>query len=130
MIDNSNKLGSKNLDKSYDMLRTKNSPIPRREINKNILTNINETKIMSNNYRKIISHRPKEDNSINNLSNNGKIYNKLSFRRKGPTYIKKSPGKINSFNSIENKSKQNKIHIINKINNSKQIQNKYSKINT
>ena len=118
----------KNLDKSYDIFRAKKTPIPKREINKkNILSNINEPKKITNvNPRKIVSYRPYERKAENNFERSDKVYNKLSYKRKGPTYVKKSPGKINAFNSIETTHKQIKTNINNNI---KLTQNRFYKSN-
>ena len=132
MIENHNNLSTKNLDKSYDMLKTRKSPIPKREIEKNILSNINGPKTIKNiNNNKYIKYGPYERNTANSFQRNGKIYNKIKYKRNtprnAPAYVKKSPGKINIINSRENNCIPNKINIDN--NKYKPVQNKYNKNN-
>ena len=114
---NTNILNKNNLDNSYDIFQTRKSPIPRRKINTNIISNINNINKIpnSNNSKKITLNQPYEKNTAKNFERNGRIYNKLSYKRKSPTYIKKSPGKITPLNSIENTHKQ-KILAFNKYN--------------
>ena len=128
MIENHNNLSTKNLDKSYDMLKTRKSPIPKREIDKNILSNINGPKTIKNsNNNKYIKYGPYERNTANSFQRNGKIYNKIKYKRNtprnAPAYVKKSPGKINIINSRENN------RIPNKITSKKDNKNKNIKIN-
>ena len=135
MIDNNN-LNIKNLDKSYDMFRAKNTPLPKRVINKNILSNNinNPKKINTHSPRELTKYRPYEKNTVNNFQRNGRIYNKINYKRNTPAYVKKSPGKINikktreyrslgkldTDNKNQNRSKQNKSNNYN-ITNKKNI---------
>ena len=135
MIDNNN-LNIKNLDKSYDMFRAKNTPLPKRVINKNILSNNinNPKKINTHSPRELTKYRPYEKNTANNFQRNGRIYNKINYKRNTPAYVKKSPGKINikktreyrslgkldTDNKNQNRSKQNKSNNYN-ITNKKNI---------
>ena len=126
MVDNNN-LDTKNLDKSYDILKTRKSPIPKKVIDKNILSDINGPKTIKNssNNNKYIKYGPYERNTANSFQRNGKIYNKIKYKRNTPAYVKKSPGKINIINSRENNRIQNKIDKDN--NKFKPTQNKYNK---
>ena len=132
MIDNNNNLSTKNLDKSYDMLKTRKSPIPKREIHKNILSNISGPQTNKNsNNNKYIKYGPYERNTANSFQRNGKIYNKIKYKRNtprnAPAYVKKSPGKINIINTRENSHIPNKTNI--DYNKYKHVQNKYNKKN-
>ena len=124
MIDNNN-LNIKNLDKSYDMYRTNK--------NKYVYKNINNPKKINNNDspRTLMKYRPYEKNTADNFKRNGRIYNKINYKKITPTYVKKSPGKININNMSENRnqikletSNKNQIPFRPKIN-----QDKYNKIN-
>ena len=104
MID-SNNLNIKNLDKSYEIFRTKKNPLGKGNINKNIN---NQKKINNNSPREVMKYKPYERNTANNFKRNGRIYNKINYRRINAAYVKKSPGKIN----IKNKNSVEKRHLI------------------
>ena len=128
---NNNTSKFKNLDKSYDMFRTINNPIRKREVNKNKTVKIyKQKKIINNNSPKNVIYRPYEKNLPNNYERNGRIYNKLSYKRQGHAYIKKSPGRIiNPKISNENNRKQNKIVKTTKNNNFEPIPKGFNKSN-
>ena len=128
------KINKKNLDKSYDMLSSRQNPIKRSVINRNLISNINGPKKLSNinkiNPTKLIPYLSNERNSLNNMKRNGRIYNKINYKRYTPAYIKKSPGKINIMNKEDNYKKINPISNRNNIRfNQTQVQKIYNKSN-
>ena len=128
---NDNNSKFKNLDKSYDVFRTINNPVRKRDDYKNKTTKIyKQKKIISGNSPTNILYHPYEKNLSNNYERNGRIYNKLSYKKQSHAYIKKSPGRIiNPMNSNEKYKKQNRIIKSAKNNNLEQIPRRNNKSN-
>ena len=131
----------KNIDNSFDISQTKNSPLSNRILNNNNYKSINvnssvyEPKRISNNNSPM-RFAPYQKNSKNNINsmknirdeinNRGRVYNKVNNNsRTNTTYIKKSPGRFKqietnpnntNFNFRKNPNERRNI-IMNNINN-------------